>query len=104
MSLEEAEFGYLSPCATAADPPCAAAVSLPGALGFAGFTHVIGTLWEVDEDSAVQVHADVYGAVFGGAEYDTDRAPYALHNAARELRARYPEEHCLWSAHVHIGP
>jgi tetratricopeptide (TPR) repeat protein len=104
VSLDEAEFGYLGQCATAADPPCAAAVSLPGALGFAGFTHAIGTLWEVDEDSAVQVHADVYGAVFSGDEYDTDRAPYALHNAARQLRARYPEQHCRWSAHVHFGP
>lgn len=104
VPLDEAEFGYLGQCATAADPPCGAAVSLPGALGFAGFTHVIGTLWEIDEDSAVQVHADVYAAVFGGEEYDTDRSAYALHNAARNLRARYPEEHCRWSAHVHIGP
>jgi hypothetical protein len=102
--LEEAEFGYLGQCATAADPPCAAAVSLPGALGFAGFTHVIGTLWEIDPESAVQVHADVYAAVFGGEEFDTDRSSYALHNAARQLRARYPEEHCIWAAHVHIGP
>ncbi|MCI2417100.1 CHAT domain-containing protein [Saccharopolyspora sp. K220] len=104
IALDQAEFGYLGQCATAADAPCAAAVSLPGALGFAGFTHVIGTLWEIDEESAVQVHADVYGEVFGGEEYDTDRAAYALHNATRQLRAQYPEEHCLWSAHVHIGP
>ncbi|MEU5847995.1 CHAT domain-containing protein [Saccharopolyspora shandongensis] len=104
VPLEEAEFGYLGQCATAADPPCAAAVSLPGALGFAGFTHVIGTLWEIDPESAVQVLADVYAAVFGGEEFDTDRSSYALHNAARQLRARYPEEHCIWAAHVHIGP
>ncbi|KAA5833396.1 CHAT domain-containing protein [Saccharopolyspora hirsuta] len=103
VSLDEAEFCYLGQCATAADEPCAAAVSLPGALGFAGYTHTIGTLWEVDEDSAVAIHADVYADLFTD-HFDTDRAAYALHNAVRQLRAHYPDEPSRWSAHVHIGP
>ncbi|GAA0504774.1 CHAT domain-containing protein [Saccharopolyspora subtropica] len=104
VPLDRAEFCYVGQCATAADPPSAAAVSLPGALNFAGFTHVLGTLWEVDEDSAVQVHADVYDELFGGEADETDRAAYALHNAARRLREHYPQEHGVWSAHVHVGP
>ncbi|MDA3624978.1 CHAT domain-containing protein [Saccharopolyspora sp. WRP15-2] len=103
ISLDEAEFCYLGQCATAADEPCAAAVSLPAALGFAGFTHAIGTLWEVDEDSAVAIHSDVYADLFTD-HFDTDRAAYALHNAVRQLRAHYPDEPSRWSAHVHIGP
>lgn len=103
VSLDEAEFCYLGQCATASDEPCAAAVSLPAALGFAGFTHTIGTLWEVDEESAVAVHADVYADLFGD-DFDTDRAAYALHNAVRQLRAHYPDEPSRWSPHVHVGP
>ncbi|SFS44538.1 CHAT domain-containing protein [Saccharopolyspora flava] len=104
MALDQAEFCYLGQVASAADQPCAAALSLASALGFAGFTHVIGTLWEVDGASAVEAHADFYSEVFGQNGYGTDGAAYALHNAARELRNARPNDHATWSAHIHVGP
>ncbi|GAA2330370.1 CHAT domain-containing protein [Saccharopolyspora halophila] len=104
VALGQAEFCYLGQCATAADPPCAAALSLAGALSFAGYTHVIGTLWEVDGDSAAEVHADVYAELFGLDGYGVDGAAYAVHNAARRLRSKFPNGHAMWSAHLHMGP
>ncbi|RRO12988.1 CHAT domain-containing protein [Saccharopolyspora rhizosphaerae] len=104
VALDKAEFCYLGQIATAADQPCAAGLSLVAALGFAGFTHVIGTLWEVDPAGAVAAHADFYSAVFGPEGYGTDGAAYALHNAAREIRNARPHDCAAWSAHVHVGP
>jgi tetratricopeptide (TPR) repeat protein len=104
VALGQAEFCYLGQCATAADPPCAAALSLAGALGFAGYAHTVGTLWEVDDDSASEVLADVYGEMFGPDGFGVDGAAYAVHNAARRLRGKYPDEHAAWAAHVHVGP
>ena len=102
--LDRAEFCYLGQVATAADHPTSAALSLSSALAFAGFTHVVGTLWEVEANSAVAAHADFYGEVFGANGYGTDGAAYALHNAVRELRNAHPDKHAIWSAHTHVGP
>ncbi|MFC7341686.1 CHAT domain-containing protein [Saccharopolyspora griseoalba] len=104
VALGQAEFCYLGQCATAADTPCAAALSLAAALGFAGYAHTVGTLWEVDEESASEVLADAYGEMFGPEGYGVDGAAYAVHNAARRLRSQYPGEHATWAAHVHVGP
>ncbi|MCX2728986.1 CHAT domain-containing protein [Saccharopolyspora sp. NFXS83] len=104
MGLHQVEFGYLGRCSTFVDAPSAAAVPLASALGFAGFAHVIGTLWEVDEECALEVHSEVYEAVFGTEEFDTGQAAHALHEAARRLRADFPEAPSRWSAHLHVGP
>ncbi|GAA4844550.1 CHAT domain-containing protein [Saccharopolyspora rosea] len=103
VTLDQAEFGYLGQCATAADSPSAAAVPLPAAMCFAGYTHALGALWEVDEDAANRVHADVYAEVFG-ADFDTDRSGPALHAATRKLRQESPETPLSWAAQVHAGP
>ncbi|GAA2809663.1 CHAT domain-containing protein [Saccharopolyspora taberi] len=104
LTLDEAEFCYLGQTATAADTPSAAAVNLAESLGFAGYNHVVGTLWEVDEDVATEVHAEVYETVFGAEDGGTDHSAYALHEAARRLRHQAPDNPERWSAHVHVGP
>lgn len=104
VALGQAEFCYLGQCATAADTPCAAALSLPAALSFAGYAHTVGSLWEIDGASASEILADVYQEIFGQAGYGVDGAAYAVHNAARRLRGKYPDEHATWAAHLHVGP
>ncbi|MCA1191106.1 CHAT domain-containing protein [Saccharopolyspora sp. 6V] len=104
LGLHQTEFGYLGRCSTFVDAPSAAAVPLATALGFAGFAHVIGSLWEVDEECALEVHSEVYEAVFGAEEFDTGRSSHALHDVARRLRAEFPDMPSRWSAHLHVGP
>lgn len=104
VGLQHAEFGFLGNCSTFVDNPSAAALPLATTLGFAGFAHVIGTLWEVDEDSALRVHTEVYDDVFGSGENDTARSAHALHGAARRLRAAHPDSPARWAAHLHVGP
>ncbi|MEU8082132.1 CHAT domain-containing protein [Micromonospora sp. NPDC049101] len=96
----DAEFAFLSACATAQAPPTLVDESLhiTGAFQLAGFRHVIGTLWEIDDavslalTTAFYQHADPTGA-----------AAYALHSAVRGLRDRYPLAPTLWAAHIHTG-
>ncbi len=105
VPLDDAEFGYLGGrCATAADTPTGAAVTLAGALGFSGFTHAVGTLWDVDRDSAVRVQSDVYYEVFGRDQTSSGRSAHALHTAALRLRTNYPDQPDRWAAYVHVGP
>ncbi|MDR7302453.1 CHAT domain-containing protein [Haloactinomyces albus] len=104
VHLPEAEFAYLGRCRTTADIPSAAAVSLGSALGFAGFAHVISALWAVDDDSAAQIHAGVYGQLCEDGHFATDRSGDALHAAARRMREEHPEQPARWAAYTHVGP
>ncbi|WP_433870313.1 CHAT domain-containing protein [Saccharopolyspora sp. CA-218241] len=104
VALDRSEFAYLGRCATAAETPSAAATTLAAVLGFAGFTHVIGSLWDVEQDCGAQVHADVYAEVFGSDGFETDGSAYALHGAAQRVRAEFPGDPTRWAGHVHVGP
>ncbi|MHA6805848.1 CHAT domain-containing protein [Salinifilum ghardaiensis] len=99
--LDTAELCVLSHCATAAEAPSPAAACLPGVLGFAGYAHVLGSLWEVEERNACAVLEGVYGEVIGG---ELDHAGYALHDAARRLRDEQPDAPSQWAPFVHAGP
>lgn len=104
VPLDLAEFGYLERTRTVSDTPSAAGMPLAATLGFAGFTHVISSLWQTDEDTAGWVHEEVYGQLFGGDAFDTDSSAHALHTAAFRLRDQYPDDPARWAAHLHIGP
>ncbi|WP_460961008.1 CHAT domain-containing protein [Parasphingorhabdus pacifica] len=102
--LENSEFAYLGQCTTVIDTPSPAANTLPGALAFAGVTHVIGTLWGLDDFTANRLHGDMYEQLFGGGEFATDLSAYAVHRAATRMRAEFPGDPARWAAHVHVGP
>ncbi len=102
--LSEAEFAYLGRCGTTSETPSSAGLTLAEALGFAGFTHVIGTLWSVDEHSGARIHADVYAELDTEDGFDTDGSAFALHNAVNQLRVESPDSPARWAAHTHVGP
>ncbi len=104
VALPDAEFAYLGACGTTQVPPSEAAVSLAAALGYAGFAHVVSTLWAIESDTAARVHADVTDEVFGEGGIDTDHTGPALHAAAQRLREDHPDEPVLWAAFSHVGP
>jgi CHAT domain-containing protein len=98
----------LSACATArpTDPNVAdEAIHLTAACIRAGLTHVIGTLWEVNDQAAAKLTQNVYTRLrTESGDLDLDRVPAALHQATIELRNRYPRSPLIWAAHVHLGP
>ncbi|MEE1782953.1 CHAT domain-containing protein [Streptomyces sp. SP17BM10] len=101
-------LAFLSACDTSATTLRLAdeAVHLTGAFHLAGYRHVIGTLWPVDERSAAEVAADFYARLTAGGTTspDTAESARALHHAVHSLRARFLLSPTHWAAHTHTGP
>ncbi|WP_327281653.1 CHAT domain-containing tetratricopeptide repeat protein [Streptomyces sp. NBC_01205] len=121
VALDHARLAYLSACRTAATDTADLldeavhldeAVDLSSAFQLAGFPHVIGTLWEIDDQTAVGIARAFYdGLRTESAAVDPDRAARALHAAVRQVRDGddLPPGHdrrrapLLWAAHLHAG-
>ncbi|MFI5671755.1 CHAT domain-containing protein [Streptomyces sp. NPDC051704] len=115
VALDRARLAYLSACRTAAVDTANLpdeAVHLTSAFQLAGFPHVIGTLWEIDDRIAVHIARAFYdGLKTDSGAVDPDRSARALHAAVREVRdGRDLPPGCdrrraplLWAAHLHAG-
>lgn len=107
LDLARAELAYLSACSTAETNPALTdeAVHLTAAVHIAGYRHVIGTLWPVDDGAAAQVATDFYERLAGGSTgaLDTGRSAWALAEAARRLSRECPLTPSRWAAHLHQG-
>ena len=104
LRIPRAQLAYLSACDTARGPVKLAdeAVHITGAFHMAGYAHVIGTLWSLDDEIAAEVAKDIYASL---TAQGPDAAPtaLALHHAIRKVRERQPGLPALWAAHVHVG-
>ncbi|MFE5709858.1 CHAT domain-containing protein [Streptomyces sp. NPDC056501] len=105
LDLSGAELAYLSACHTARSGFTAMdeALHLAGGLQIAGFRHVVGTLWSIDDTVSVRIAERVYAGL-GAPRPVADRAAYAVREAVRDMRDRYPLTPSLWAAHLHAGP
>ncbi|WP_053760566.1 CHAT domain-containing protein [Streptomyces sp. AS58] len=107
VRLDEVQLAFLSACRTAvADTTDLAdeAIHLASAFQLAGYPHVIGTLWEIDDMISVEVAERFYLALHAGRKVpDVSEAAAALHRAVRAVRDRYPALPSLWAAHLHAG-
>ncbi|MGI5170980.1 CHAT domain-containing protein [Spirillospora sp. CA-253888] len=99
----DADLAYLSACATSTSHPFSAdeALHITSAFHLAGFRHVVGTLWMVDDASAADIAHDFYTHL---AAHGPDRTAHALHAATNALRQQHPDKPDLWAAHIHVGP
>ena len=107
LRLERAQLAYLSACSTAHTGTAELAdeaIHLTSAFQLAGYPHVIGTLWAIDDRNAMKV-ADVFYAHLATSlgKIDTTRAADALHHAIRAMRDRFPEDPFLWAGYLHSG-
>ncbi|MET7764078.1 CHAT domain-containing protein [Streptomyces sp. NPDC005393] len=105
LDLGGAELAYLSACETtrARQEPADEAVHLTGAFHIAGYAHVIGTLWTVDDEAAARIAEDFYAALTASGAAGAQGAARALHGAVRGLRDTYPMAPTLWATHIHVG-
>lgn len=100
LQLANAELAFLSACRTAGVDRFVPdeAVHFATAFQLAGYRHVIGTFWEIDDRSATRIAAEVYAGLATG-----EAAAVALHGATIRLRATSPGQPRSWAAHVHLG-
>ncbi len=104
LRLEDADLAFLSACATAHAGQRLAdeAIHLTSAFQLAGYKHVIGTLWPIDDDSAVEIADAMYEAIAGN--WTAENAAAALHAITLRLRNRLVAKPSMWSSHIHCGP
>ncbi len=102
LRLDRASFAFLSACDSSRGGLQLAneAISFASALHVAGFRHVVGTLWPINDATAPDVAAAVYDEL---ARDGTDFTAAALHTAIRRMRSRYPRAPLAWAPYVHIG-
>ncbi len=96
------QFAFLSACHTAASVPSIPdeAITLAAALQYAGYRHVVGTLWSVPDSVAGDVSERVYRNLIGA---QGARAAEALHQAAITMRDRAPHIPSTWASFIHLG-
>lgn len=108
LRLPGARLAYLSACDTMrvgaelADE----SVHIASAFQMAGFPHVVGSLWQVDDTVGARVARRLYEqlAPGEGGPLSVDGTARALHRAVCEVRADYPRTPSLWACQVHTGP
>jgi CHAT domain-containing protein len=100
------EFAFLSACMTATGgiklPD--EAITLAAALHYAGYRHVIGTLWSVDDQTAADVAESVYGELTTTGKFEPGRSAHALHTAIRGIRDLGGVPPSAWVPFTHTGP
>jgi tetratricopeptide (TPR) repeat protein len=102
-----AEFAGLSACKTATGGVGLVdeAVTLTAALHYAGYRHVVGALWSVNDDNeTTQLFRGLYGTIAKDGRLDVDGSAQALHAAIRSLRDSNPSTPSAWTAFTHTGP
>lgn len=100
------EFVFLSACKTAIGGIhiLDEAITLAAALQYAGWRHVIATLWSVMDVAAADVAEDVYSQLADGGELHLQHAAEALHHAIRRQRDATPDRPSRWVPFLHHGP
>ncbi|MFB4270923.1 CHAT domain-containing protein [Nonomuraea sp. GTA35] len=104
IRLEHARLAYLSACETAVSYSLIdEVIHLASAFQLAGYPHVIGTLWPIDDSRAVQLAEVFYAALTTGGHPAFERSAHALYQATQALRARSPLTPAHWASHLHTG-
>ncbi|KAK3689124.1 CHAT domain-containing protein, partial [Podospora appendiculata] len=102
-------LAFLSACSTAEVAVSALAsegIHLASAFQLAGFPHVVGSLWPVDDDVCVDVAGKFYREllVSEGANAGNDgRVARALREAVVGVRKEHPDTPGLWAPFAHFG-
>jgi CHAT domain-containing protein len=105
MRLEAAELAFLSACETSRGgiELVDEAITVAAAFQLAGYRHVVGTLWAIDDELAPAVADHVYRALTRGGDTDLNvgGTAAALDAAIRVNRNKPP---WLWAPYIHFGP
>lgn len=100
-------LAFLSACdtATTAERLADESVQLTSAFHLAGYRHVVGALWPIDDALAADLAAEFYRSLTddGRTPPRVQRCAAALHDAVRQLRRRRPDAPLLWAAYLHTG-
>ena len=113
QEIRGSQLAFLSVCFAAnagIDIEQDESVHLASAFQVAGFSSVIGSLWYVSEEAALQVVQDFYGYFQRRGGFDVKDAARALHQAVLRLRESTQDEFnegkgdpVKWAPFIHFG-
>jgi CHAT domain-containing protein len=114
LRLAEPRLAYLSACYAAnirVEGLLDESIHIASAFQLAGFPHVIGTLWTINDCHSVNVSKAVYTAMVNDkGEVDVGRAAEGLHSAVRQLREtrvddsrKVGEDPLVWASYIYLG-
>ncbi|OQV00564.1 CHAT domain-containing protein [Cladophialophora immunda] len=100
-------IAYLSACSTAQISAAKFAdegIHISSALQVAGFAHVVGCLWRVEDSVRVEVAGYFYDAIIGRERRQLDNRDVAeaLRTAVLRVRGEHPDPQ-QWGAYIHSG-
>jgi hypothetical protein len=100
LRLDDAGLAFLSACSTARPGARLTdeAIHLASAFQLAGYRHVVGTLWPIGDQHAVDIADDIYATITS-----TEDVAGAVHAATRRLRNRWADTPSVWASHIHVG-
>jgi tetratricopeptide (TPR) repeat protein len=100
------EFAFLAACQTATGGAALPdeTISLATAIHYAGYRHVVATLWSAYDFALAEVTRMVYDDLAASGCLSPARSAEALHSAVRRLRDTDRERSSWWAPFIHIGP
>jgi CHAT domain-containing protein len=101
LRLEDAHLAFLAACSTAQSPRRLTdeAIHLASAFQLAGYRHVIGTLWPVNDVYAAKITRRVYDRLAAG-----ESVANAIHDATLRMLQEPYSRPSAWASHIHAGP
>ncbi|MEV1176086.1 CHAT domain-containing protein, partial [Nonomuraea sp. NPDC049784] len=101
VGVDGGDLAFLSACETAQGDTALTdeSIHLAAAFHLAGYRHVIGTLWTLNDATAAKVAQDVYEEL---TRNDATEPALALHRAVTRLRSESGSP-MAWAPFVHIG-
>lgn len=108
-SLKNVWIAYLSACKTAqnkAQQLNDEAIHLASGFQVAGFSHVIASLWEANDETCVKVARHFYEGLVAekGVQRHDGAVALALHNSVEKIRSnRFANSPLLWAPFIHVG-
>ena len=71
----------------------------------AGFSHVVGTLWESEDNAYVKVSTEFYQSLFDENDGNESHRKFAiaLHQAVVKLRDESRNQPLTWAPFIHLG-
>lgn len=113
MKMNQAQIAYLSACSTAENSSAELineSIFIASGFQLAGFSHVLATQWESNDEACRQVSGDFYKFLFdgkpsggGGNDGGHRKVSASFHQAVTKLRRVHRRQPLKWASFIHTG-
>lgn len=106
INIQRAQLAYLSACCpadNASDDLADESIQIANSFILAGFSHVLATLWELNDLACQKIAGDFNNLFFNGQGSGHRAVSTAFHQGQRNLRAANLRQPIKWATFIHTG-